>query len=63
VIIKDLLASSFSLKHNKQVMEIRDNASDPKVSYRQLPPLTVTQNKSSTSIFDDGSWGLVRTEY
>jgi hypothetical protein len=43
VIIKDLLASSLSLKHNKQVMEMRDNASDPKVKLQAVA--TIDSNK------------------
>jgi hypothetical protein len=64
VIIKDLLASSLSLKHNKQVMEIRDNASDPKVKLQAV--VTIDSNSkinllrlSSTT----GHRGLVRAEY
>ena len=58
MIIKDLLASSLSLKHNKQVMEIRDNASDPKVKLQAVVTIDSNSNKSTTSIFDDGSSGV-----
>jgi hypothetical protein len=52
------------LKHNKQVMEIRDNASDPKVKLQAVA--TIDSNSkinllrlSSTT----GHRGLVRAEY
>jgi hypothetical protein len=64
VIIKDLLASSLLLKYNKQVMEIRDNSSDPKVKLQAVA--TIDSNSiinllrlSSTT----GHRGLVRAEY
>ena len=59
MIIKDLLASSLSLKHNKHVMEKRDNARDPKGKVTGSGHhWQYLKNKTTTSIFDDGSSGV-----
>jgi hypothetical protein len=64
VIIKDLLASSLFIKHNKQVMEIRGNSSDPKV---KLQAVATIDSNSKINLLrlcsTTGHRRLVRTEY